>query len=109
MKRPFGFDPSSGIREEFLKNEGEKGFAVKQSQDAEQIVRFNKAMQQCPELRQQAMKEDSLVHFARVPLTVLLEWKIRYGIDWNRKEDLPKIEKLLNSNEYRDLRSCPKI
>jgi len=38
-----------------------------------------------------------------------MEWKRKYNIDWNRKEDLPRIEKLLNSPDYKYLRTVSKI
>lgn len=101
------YDPFTGIKEEFEGN-GDGSFQIRQSQDCERIIRFNKACQNEPRLRALGVKEE-FMHFARVPLTVLLKWKNELGIDWNRKEDLPKIERLLMSNEYRYLRTVDRI
>ena len=107
MSKILSYDPHSGITETFQGN-GDGSFSIQTKQDCERIVRFNKACQNTPELKQNGIKSD-YYHFARVPTTVLLEWKQKYGIDWNKKEDLPRIEKLLMSNEYRYLRTVDKI
>lgn len=107
MGKIFDYDPYTKTKQIFEGN-GDGSFAIKQEQDCQRIIEFNKACQNTPELKRRGIKED-MYHFARVPNTVLLEWKQKYGIDWNRKEDLPRIEKLLMSNEYRYLRTVDKI
>lgn len=107
MGKIIDYDPYTRTKTVFEGN-GDGSFAIQQTQDVEQILRFNKACQNTPEI-QSAGKKQEYMHFARVPNTVLLEWKTKYGIDWNKKEDLPRIEKLLMSNEYKYLRTVDKI
>lgn len=107
MGKLFSYDPYTGIKEVF-EGEGNGKFKIQHSQDCERIVRFNKACQNEPLLKQRGIKED-FYHFARVPLTVLLEWKTKHNIDWNKKEDLPRIEKLLSSPDYKYLRTVDRI
>lgn len=107
MGRLLSYDPHTGTKEIF-EGEGNGKFKIYTEQDCEKIVRFNKACQNEPTLKQNGIKND-FYHFARVPNTVLVEWKTKYGIDWNRKEDLPRIEKLLKSPDYKYLRTVDKI
>jgi len=81
---------------------------LKQVQDCEDIIEYNKAKQNTHNSSRYVDKGD-YYHFARVPNTVLLEWKTKYNLDYNKKEDLPKIEKLLMSNEYKYLRTVDRI
>lgn len=107
MGKLIDYDPYTKTKTVFEGN-GDGSFAINQIQDCESILRFNKACQNTPELKANGIKSEYM-HFARVPNTVLLEWRQKYGIDWNKKEDLPRIEKLLMSNEYKYLRTVDKI
>ena len=44
-------------------------------------------------------------HVAHFPDIVIMKWKTEYGIDVFSKEDWPKVRQLLNSNEWRHLRT----
>lgn len=81
---------------------------IKTVQDCKDILEVNKRKQNSRSINQFNKKED-YYHFASVPNTVLMEWKEKYNIDWNNKEDLPRIEKLLMSNEYKYLRTVDRI
>lgn len=107
MKKLFDYDPHTKIKEVFHGN-GDGSFAIEQIQDCASIVKYNKECQADTSRKQRGIKED-MYHIARIPVTVLMEWKKKYNLDWNRAEDLPKIEKLLSSNEYRYLRTVDKI
>lgn len=107
MGKLFDYDPYTGVKQVF-EGDGNGSFSIQQSQDCERIVRFNKACQNEGMLKKRGIAND-MYHIARVPNTVLLEWKQKYNIDWNRKEDLPRIEKLLSSPDYKYLRTVDKI
>jgi len=107
MGKVISYDPYTGIKETFEGN-GDGSFSIQTSQDCSRIVKFNKACQNEPLLKQRGIKSD-YYHFARVPNTVLMEWKQKYDIDFNRKEDLPRIEKLLSSPDYKYLRTVDRI
>ena len=81
---------------------------IKTVQDCADIVEYNKAKQNAHN-SSRFVKKGDYYHFARVPNTVLHDWMLKYNLDYNRKEDMPKIEKLLMSNEYKYLRTVDKI
>ena len=75
-------------------------------QDVQPILERNKRLQ-----REYAEKRQTgdYKHIACIPNTVLMEFKKKFNLDiWN-KDDLPKIEKLLKSNEYKYLRTVDRI
>lgn len=75
-------------------------------QDVSQYLERNKAAYNTPGAKEQGIKE-CWWRVADVPLVVLLKWKNELGVDWRNKNHLPKIKALLNSNEYRHLRTSP--
>lgn len=83
-----------------------KTYIIEQ-RDVSPILNFTKAMQNMPEYRQAGYKQD-MMHFARVPNEVIVEWQQKYNLSPFRNEDLPKIEKLLQS-EYKHLRTVSRI
>lgn len=107
MGKLFSYDPLTGTKEIFQGN-GRGGFQIQTVQDCRKIVEFNKACQNTPELKHNGIKSD-YYHFARVPNVVLMEWKQKYGLDYMNKDDMPKIEKLLSSPDYKYLRTVNRI
>lgn len=77
-------------------------------QDVEPIIERNKKLARC-ESYQSAGKKNDMFHIATIPNNMIVELKESYGIDiWNN-DDLPRLEKLLMSCEFRDLRTCDRI
>jgi hypothetical protein len=107
MAKILNYDPQTGITD-YFEGDGKGGFTIHSSQDTRNIIKHNKERQNNDEYKRAGIKSDHY-HFARVPNIVLMEWKRKYNIDWNRKEDLPRIEKLLNSPDYKYLRTVSKI
>jgi hypothetical protein len=107
-KRLLSYDPITKTAEYHYYDHSSKKTYIKQEQDCSAIIENNKRLQNSHNTSQ-FLKKDNFHHIASVPNTVLLDWRKKYGIDWNRKEDLPKLEKLLKSNEYRYLRTVDKI
>lgn len=105
-KKLLDYDPLTKIAEWHSYEDGK--MKIKTVQDCEDIVNINKRKQNGRTVSRFQKKED-MYHFASVPLTVLMDWKTKYGIDWNNKDDLPKIERLLMSNEYKYLRTVDRI
>jgi len=108
MKRLLSYDPVTGIRTFHEYDHSSKKTFIETTQDVEAILKRNKDLQSMPEYRQGGYNQD-LMHYATVPCTVLLEWKDKYNLDFNKKEDLPGIERLLQSNEYKYLRVVDRI
>lgn len=50
-------------------------------------------------------KETGMRKVASIPLIIIEKWKKEHGIDMMNKDHWPKIKQLLNSNEYRYLRT----
>jgi hypothetical protein len=47
-------------------------------------------------------------HYARVPNTVIIEWKQKYGVDFYNQADKKKVFQLLNSPDYKLLKTTHK-
>lgn len=105
-KKIIDYDPATRIAEYHCYDDGV--MSIKTVQDCEPIIKANN-LKRNSHNTSRFTKKDDMYHFASVPLTVLLDWKTKYGIDWNNKDDLPKIEKLLMSNEYKYLRTVDRI
>lgn len=111
MKRLFNHDPLTGITEWFESTDN--GFAIVYEQDAEPIVELNK--------KKQSMGRDYYVSKAQgddcemwrgasIPITVQYDWATKHGItDVTDPEHWPKVRRLLNSNEYRYLKTAEVI
>jgi len=44
---------------------------------------------------------------ASIPMGVVLEWFVKFGVDALNKDHAPAVRRLLDSNEYRYLRTAP--
>jgi len=107
-KSLLSYDPETKTAEWHMYDHSNRKTYIKTVQDCKDIISVNKRKQNSHNTSRYTKKGD-YYHFASVPNTVLMEWKKKYNIDWNKKEDLPKIEKLLSSNEYRYLRTVDRI
>lgn len=52
------------------------------------------------------IKQD-MWHYACIPPVVQMEWLVKYGVDFNKKDHLPAVLKLLNT-EYKRLKTTTK-
>lgn len=81
---------------------------ISQSQDVSAIIENNKRLAADSNYKRQGIKTE-YYHFATVPNSVMHDIMTKYRVNPFRKEDLPRIEKILSSNEYRYLRTVDKI
>lgn len=93
MKRLIEYDPLTKTQTWF-EGDGGKGFKVCQTQDVESIINRNQRLANDRSYKQKGIKHD-WYHFATVPNTVLHELLVKHNLDWNNKDDLPKIERVL--------------
>ncbi len=107
-KKLLSYDPATRTAEWHLYDHASKKTYIKTEQDCQKILDINKRKQNSHNASR-FRKKDDMYHFASVPNTVLMEWMTKYNLDYNRKEDLPKIEKLLMSSEYKYLRTVDRI
>lgn len=78
-------------------------FTIETVQDVEPILERNKAL---ASERGKNMRDREFIPVASIPVTVQYEWLKKYGITSVFDEEYePLIKRLLNSNEYRYLRT----
>jgi hypothetical protein len=92
----------AGIRTWFHKH-ADGSVTIETEQDAGPILERNKALASA---RGKRMNDRTFVPVASIPITVQYEWMKKYGIrDVFDEEYEPLIKRLLNSNEWRYLRT----
>jgi hypothetical protein len=74
-------------------------------QDVEPIL------ERCKELRNSGVVDrgikNDMWHYAYIPPVVQMEWLVKYGVDFNKKDHLPAVLKLLNT-DYKYLKTTDK-
>lgn len=76
-------------------------------QDVEPFLKRNRELANDSSYKRNGIKKD-WYHFATVPNVVLMELKAKYNLDWENKDDLPKIEKVI-ARDYKKLLTVDKI
>lgn len=105
-KRLLSFDPNTGLRIDF-EDDGADGFHLHYSQDTEPILEMNKAKQSMG--REYYARDKDMWKVASIPIGVQYEWLHKFGIDIYDEDHWPKVKQLLNSNEYRYLKTAEVI
>jgi len=105
-KRLLEYDPMTKTSTWFEGN-GKGGFHICQTQDVEAILKHTKRLANDSSYKREGIKSD-WYHFATVPTTVLHEILVKYHLDWANKDDLPKIEKILQ-RDYKALLTVDKV
>lgn len=77
-------------------------------QDVSSIIDRNKNLQNEGSWQARAKKQE-FVHIATIPNNVIVMLKQKHGIDVFNNDDLPKLERLLMSNEFKYLRTVDRI
>jgi hypothetical protein len=107
-KRLLSYDPITGVRTYHDYDHDTKKTYITEEQDVEAILNHNKKLANDSSYKKQGIKDD-WYHFATVPNTVLLEIMKKHNISIFNNDDLPKFERILQSNEYRYLRTVDRI
>jgi hypothetical protein len=105
-KRLLEYDPITKTSTYFEGN-GSGGFNICQSQDVQGILEQNKRLRNDSSYKRNGIKTD-WYHFATVPTTVLHEILVKHHLDWSNKDDLPKIEKIIQ-RDYKALLTVDKV
>lgn len=105
-KRLLEYDAERGLRIDFEKMEG-GGFALHYTQDAEPILDSNKAKQSLG--REYYAHDNEMWRVASVPIGVQYEWITKFGVDPLAQGNEDLLRRLLNSNEYRYLKTAEVI
>jgi len=107
-KRMLGMNPLTRTYEYHYYDHATKQTVIETVQDVQPIIERNKKLANDGSYAARGKKADHF-HIATIPNNVIVDLKDNHGIDiWN-KDDLKKLEKLLMSCEFRDLRTCAKI
>jgi hypothetical protein len=105
-KRLLEYDPTTRTST-YFEADGSGKFLISQQQDVQAILKHTKQLANDSSYKRQGIKSD-WYHFATVPNTVLHEILVKYNLDWNNKDDLPKIEKIIQ-RDYKALLTVDKI
>jgi hypothetical protein len=99
MRRLLEYDPSRGLRIDF-ESTGDGNFHLHYEQDVEPLLDHNKALQ-----GEGVDRKSEFRHYASVPVTVQYQWIKDYGVDPLAPEHQDLLTRLLNSNEWRYLKT----
>lgn len=99
QRRLLEYDPHRGLRIDF-EDVGGGEFALHYVQDVEPLLEHNKALQ-----GESIDRKSEFRHYASVPITVQYKWIKEYGVDPLAPEHQDLLARLLNSSEYRYLKT----
>ena len=100
--RLFDYTPETGVAEYF--EDTPDGFRIHYVQDAEPIIESNKAKQSMG--RDYYARDNEMWRVASIPIGVQYKWMVEHGIDVMNKDHWPGVKRLLNSNEWRYLKTA---
>lgn len=104
MKRIIDHDPFTGVST-FMEYHADTDMTiVGRIQDVEPILERNKAMQNDVDYSRKGIAE-SWWHEARIPNIVIEKWRKDYGVDVLNKDHIKKVKNLLNSPEWKYLKT----
>lgn len=104
-KRLLSYDPATKTKTWHDYDHSDKKTRIITVQDAEPALKRARKLR---DMHQYTSSREDLVHIGYVPNNILVKWKQEHGVDvWN-KDDLPKVEQLLNK-EYKKLRTVDRI
>lgn len=103
-RRLLDWDPETGVAEYHDYDAHTDTTTIETVQDVAPILEMNKALANEPEHLRKGMKAE-LVHVASIPIGVQFKWLKDHGVNLFDKNDMPKIKRLLNSPDYRYLRT----
>ena len=107
-KRLLDYDPVARLATYHKYDDQTQTTWIEYEQDAEPHVDFSKALQNDPTYRARGVKANRL-HFAHVPTIVQMEWVTKYGVRMWDKNHRSKVMSLLNSPEYKHLRTVNRL
>ncbi len=99
MSRLIDYDPFTGITTTFEYIDAEDKTVLKYSQDCEPILEANVVALGDLGAHKRAAKNE-WAHYARIPLTLIEQWKREKGVDFYNKDHGKAVMKLINDSEY---------
>ena len=108
-KRVLDYDPLTGMTTS-LHFQGDD-MRIVHEQDASVvrgILDGNQRLANSWELTRKGVSKD-MVHYARVPAAVIMEWRTKYGVDFYNPDHRKRVFELLNSREYSKLKTTTMV
>lgn len=102
-ERLLDFDPLTGLKTFHDFDETTETTIIRYEQDVEPILDANKWDQNHADRKM----GDGLTHVARVPAGIQMEWYVKYGVAMWDKNHRKRVNRLLDSNEYKYLKRLP--
>ena len=102
MKRPFDYDPTSGLVTTFESTPD--GFVLHYRHDAGPVLEANKAKQAAG--RDFYASDPDMWKVAEIPIGVQYKWLIEHGVDVLNRDHWPAVRRLLNDPEWRYLKTA---
>ena len=96
-------DPLSGVQTFHDHDESTGVMHLQRVQDVEPILERNKALQKTDHQSNGIKK--SWMHAATVPNIIIEKWINEYGVNFYNRDHWPAVKRLLNSPEWRYLRT----
>ena len=107
MKRLLDYDPLTRTQTFHEYDHSSGKTVIETVQDVRGILDHNKRLANDAAYKARGIKQD-YYHFATVPNCVLMELLLKHNLDWQKTEDLPAIEKILQ-RDYKKLLTVDKI
>ena len=101
--REFSYDPLSGVRTQY-EDLGDEGFALHTTQDVAGVLDDNKAKRNAG--REYYAADKDMWRVASIPAVIQMDWLTKHGVDLYNPEHTDGVKKLLNSSEYRYLKTA---
>lgn len=103
-ERIIDYDPLTGESVTFKYNHGDDSFTIGHVQDCSHLIEHNKLLAADTEYTKRGIKE-SWLKYASIPNVVYMNWKQQLGVDLFNRDHMPKVMQLLNSPEYKFLKT----
>ena len=97
------YNPITGEKVTFQYNHENDTFTIGHEQDCQPVLDANKRRLLESDSKLQVKK--GWLKYASIPNIVILKWKREHNVDFFNDEDWPKVMGLLNSREYRYLKT----
>lgn len=101
-KRLLDFNPLTG-ESVFMQTDNDQ-MRIVHEQDVTSIIDGNKRLANDPQITRDGIKNDMLL-YASIPNTLIVKWKQELGLDVFNKAHRNRLFKLLNSPEYKYLKT----
>ena len=107
MKRLLDHDNFSGLSTYHNYDELTDTTTLEYVQDVEPILNNNKALQNDEDYTKQGIKNE-FWHYGNIPVIIQMKWLKEHNVDIYKKEDWPRILKLMNDPDYKYLKTTTK-